>query len=111
MSINTELAHGRKYIYQILLKFRLLSTIIIFTWFIHFQSPSLLIYKMEKFQLVVVWGSGKGGLDWDVFLLEWINKVLSYSTRKYIQYPVISHNRKEHEKYVYILTTLLYTRH
>ena len=30
---------------------------------------------------------------------EWINnKGLLYSTRKYIQYPIINHNGKEHEK-------------
>ena len=40
--------------------------------------------------------------------IEWINnKVLLYSTGKYIQYPVINHNGKEYEKecvcmYIYI---------
>ena len=34
----------------------------------------------------------------------WIsNKVLLYSTRNYIQYPVINHNGKEYEKeYIYV---------
>ena len=32
----------------------------------------------------------------------WINKVLLYSTEKYIQYPVINNDGKEHEKeYMY----------
>ena len=31
----------------------------------------------------------------DLFVLK---KVLLYSTRNYIQYPVINENRKEHEK-------------
>ena len=30
--------------------------------------------------------------------IEWINKVLLYSTGNYIQYPVINHNGKEYEK-------------
>ena len=38
--------------------------------------------------------------------IEWINnKVLLYSMGKYIQYPVINHNRKEYEKecvYIYV---------
>ena len=34
--------------------------------------------------------------------LEWINnKVLLYSTGNYIQYPVINHNGKEYEEYIY----------
>ena len=33
----------------------------------------------------------------------WINnKVLLYSTGNYIQYPVINHNGKEHEKNMYV---------
>ena len=47
-----------------------------------------------------------GGMDWEfgisrckVLYIEWINsKVLLYSTGIYIQYPVINHNGKEHEK-------------
>ena len=31
-------------------------------------------------------------------VIEWINKVLLYSTGNYIQYPVINHNGKEYEK-------------
>ena len=48
---------------------------------------------------------GRGGLDGEfgnsrckLLYIEWINnKVLSYSTGNYIQYPVINHNGKEHE--------------
>ena len=57
-------------------------------------------------------GQGGGGerLDWEfgisrckLVYIEWINKVLPYSTRNYIQYLVISHNGKEYEKeYIYI---------
>ena len=45
-------------------------------------------------------------MDWEfgisrckLLYIEWIdNKVLLYSTGKYIQYPVIKHNGKEYEK-------------
>ena len=45
-----------------------------------------------------------GGMEWQVgvsrcklLYIEWINnKVLLYSTEKYIQYPVINHNGKEY---------------
>ena len=41
------------------------------------------------------------------------NKVLLYSTRKYIQYPVINHNGKEYKKecicvYIFITESLCY---
>ena len=37
--------------------------------------------------------------------MEWINnEVLLYSTRNYIQYPVINHNGKEYEKRIYIMS-------
>ena len=45
----------------------------------------------------------------------WINnKILLYSTGNYIQYPVINHNGKEHEKeyiciYIYITESLCCT--
>ena len=49
-------------------------------------------------------GWGGGGKDWEfgisrckLLYTGWINnKVLLYSTRKYIQYPVINHNGKEY---------------
>ena len=56
---------------------------------------------------------GGGGKDWEfgisrgkLVYIGWINnKVLLYSTGEYIQYLVINHNGKEHEKkeclYVY----------
>ena len=51
-------------------------------------------------------------MDWEfgvsrceLLYIEWINKVLLYSTGNYSQYPVIHHNGKEYEKeyvlYVY----------
>ena len=51
-----------------------------------------------------------GGMKWEVevrrcklLYIEWINKVLLYSTENYIQYPVIKHNRKEYiQKNIYI---------
>ena len=49
---------------------------------------------------------GGGGKDWEfgisrckLLYIGWINdKVILYSTRNYIQYPVINHNGKEYEK-------------
>ena len=49
---------------------------------------------------------GEGGMDWEfgisrckLLCTEWINsKVLLCSTGNYIQYPVINHDGKEHEK-------------
>ena len=49
---------------------------------------------------------GGGGIDWEfgvsrckLLYIGWINnKVLLYSTGNYIQYPVINHNGKDHEK-------------
>ena len=54
---------------------------------------------------------GRGGKDWEfevsrgkLLYKGWKNnKVLLYSTRNYIQYPVTNHNRKEYEKeYTYM---------
>ena len=51
---------------------------------------------------------GGGGMEWEVGVsrcklsyIEWINKVLLYSTGNYIQYPVINHNGKEYLKRMY----------
>ena len=48
-------------------------------------------------------GDSWGGLEWEIgvsryklLYIEWINKVLPYNTREYIQYPMISHNKKEY---------------
>ena len=51
-----------------------------------------------------------GGMDWEfgisrckLLYIEWINnKVLVCNTGNYIQYPVISHNRKDMKKNIYI---------
>ena len=61
---------------------------------------------------MVAKGEGEGRRkDWEfgsrrckLVYIEWINKVLLYSTGNYIQYPGINHHRKEYEKectYVY----------
>ena len=40
---------------------------------------------------------------------EWINSnVLLYSTRNYIQYPIINHNGIDNEKNIYITESLCY---
>ena len=53
---------------------------------------------------------GVGRVDWEfgvsrckLLYVEWIKKVLLYSTGNYIQYPVINNNGKENEnEYIYI---------
>ena len=53
---------------------------------------------------------GGGRMDWEfgvsscklVYMGRINNKVLLYSTGNYIQYPVINHNGKEHEKNMYV---------
>ena len=50
---------------------------------------------------------GMGGMDWDLGVSIWINKVLLYSTGNYIQSPGIDHNGKEYfEKKVYMCITV-----
>ena len=49
-------------------------------------------------------GLGLGLADASYLYVEWINKVLLYSTGNYIQYPVINLNGKEYE-YIYICIT------
>ena len=62
-------------------------------------------------RLVVAKGEGVGGwMEWEVgvsrcklLYIEWIHKVLLYSTGNYIQYPMISNNGKEYKKeYIYM---------
>ena len=60
------------------------------------------------------WAFGVSGNE--LVYIEWIsNKVLLHSTGSYIQYPVINHNGKEHEKrmcmYIYarVCVFLLYS--
>ena len=50
-------------------------------------------------------GGVQGRMEWEVevskykpLYTEQINKVLSYSTENYIQYPMINHNGKEYFK-------------
>ena len=53
-------------------------------------------------RLVVVKGLvGRRELDWEFGIsrcIEWMNKILLYSTGNYIQYPVINHNEKLHTR-------------
>ena len=82
----------------------------------YLQNRNRLIVDIEN-RLVVAKGEGGGrGVDWvfaisrcKLLHLEWINKVLLYSTGNYIQYPVINYNGKEC-LYVYNWVTLLYSR-
>ena len=71
--------------------------------------------QVQRTNVWFPWGRGVGewrigslGLaDANYLYREWINsKVLPYSTRNYIQYPVINHNGKESEK-EYMLLLLL----
>ena len=56
---------------------------------------------------------GGGGMDWEfgisrckLLYIEWINKVLLYSTGNYFQYPVINHKGKEYiKKNIYMCIT------
>ena len=45
------------------------------------------------------WEFRTGG--WKLLCMEWMNKVLQFSTGSYIQYPVIIHNEKQNEKNIY----------
>ena len=56
-------------------------------------------------KLMVIKGEkGSGGMEWEVRVsrckllrVEWINnKIQLYSTKNYIQYPMINHNGKEY---------------
>ena len=67
--------------------------------------------QTERTDLGQTKGSGgEGGMDQEfgisrckLLYIEWINnKVLVCNTRNYIQYPVISHNRKDMKKNIYI---------
>ena len=86
-------------------------------WNLKYDTNEL-IYKTEtdsQTQRTDLWlprGAGGGGVDWEfgisrckLLYIQWINKVLLYSTGNYIQYPAINHNGKEYEKeciYIYI---------
>ena len=60
-------------------------------------------------------GGGRKDLEFEIINgrcklvvhIGWINKVLLYSIRKYIQYPVINQNEKEYEKEHMLLLLLL----
>ena len=46
---------------------------------------------------------GEGRIEFGIsscklLYIGWINKVLLYRTRNYIQYPVLNHNGKDYEK-------------
>ena len=44
------------------------------------------------------WTGSLGLIDANYLYIEWIKKVLLYSTGNYIQYPVTNHDGKEYEK-------------
>ena len=68
--------------------------------------------QTQKINLWLLKRRKSGGVkDWDfgisrckLLYIEWINKFLPYSTRNYIQYPMINHNAKVYELYIYIYT-------
>ena len=60
-------------------------------------------------QMVAKEVGGGRGMEWTIqvsrcklLYIEWIHKVLQYSTENYIQYPMINHNGKEYFKNEYI---------
>ena len=66
-------------------------------------------YRKQTCGCQVRQGRQGRGMDWEfgisrckLLYIGWINKVLLYSTGNCIQYPVINHNGKEYEKYVYM---------
>ena len=70
--------------------------------------------QIQRIDLKLPRERGWGGKDWETGIsrgklqfIEWINnKVLLYSTKNHIQYPVTNHNGKECEKeYIYVHTT------
>ena len=86
---------------------------ITYTWNLKYDT-NVLIYETEtgsqtwKPDLQLPRGRRNGGWELGISICKllyigWINnKVLLYSTGKYIQYPVINHDGKEHEKeYMY----------
>ena len=57
------------------------------------------------YRLVVAKGNGgRRWMQWEVGVkskvsyINWINKILLYSTENYIQYPMINHNGQEYLK-------------
>ena len=63
------------------------------------ENNTVVVAKGERGAAGLEWGRG---MDWEfaagrrkLLHLEWINKVLLYSTRNYIQSPGINHNGKE----------------
>ena len=54
------------------------------------------------------WNDWESGISrFKLLYIGWINKVLLYSTGKYIQYPVINHNIKKYEKEYMCITESL----
>ena len=74
-------------------------------WNIKYDTDEL-IYETETDLWLPRGRRGGGRKDWEfgisrykLFYIEWINnEVLLYSTGNYIQYPVVNHHGKEHEK-------------
>ena len=69
----------------------------------------------HRAQIVVTKNGGRNGLESGItsckllYIEQISNKVLLYSTRIYIHYPVINHNGKEYKNNVYITESLGYT--
>ena len=100
---------------------RQISNDVTYMWNLKYDADEP-IYKMERVtdienRRVVAKGgvrgcrrNGEGGgvIRCKLLYTEWINsKVLLYITEKYIQYPMINHNRKEDKKghkcvYIYL---------
>ena len=96
---------------------RQISSDIAYMWNLKYDANEY-IYDTEtesQTQTTDLWLSRWRGMESGVEIsrcrllhTKWINKeVLSYRTRNYIQYPMISHNGNEYEKKVYICTNEL----
>ena len=84
------------------------------TWGIYNMSQMNLPMKQKQTyrQSIDLWLTRRvrGGIEWKsgasrckLLYTGWINRVLMYSTENYIQYPVISHNKREYDKeYIYV---------
>ena len=79
-------------------------------WNLKYDTYELISKRETDAQRTGLWlprgKGGAGGIDWGcagsrckLLYTGWINnEVLRYSKGNYIQYPVITHNRKEYER-------------
>lgn len=75
-----------------------------YVWPLNYGTNEL-IYKTEKDQQtwkINLWlwkgERGGGGINYEFGINRWINRDQLHSTRNSVQYPLISHHGKEHEK-------------